>query len=44
MSDEQREINTLFKSYKLEEWGVGAKIQYVGDTYDREEAIETELY
>ena len=44
MTDEQREINTLFKSYKLEEWGVGLQkglTQYVGETYDQErEAIE----
>ena len=38
-TDEQRDINTLFRSHKLGEWGKGLQkglTQYVKETYDEE--------
>jgi hypothetical protein len=44
LSDEQRNIETVFKKHKLEKWGVGLQkglTQYVKKTYDQErEALE----
>ena len=43
-TDEQREINKLFKSHKLGEWGKGLQkglTQYVAETYDEE---RTEIF
>ena len=39
LTEEQREINKLFKSHKLGEWGKGLQkglTQYVKETYDEE--------
>jgi hypothetical protein len=39
MTDEEREIESLFKNHKLEKWNVGMQkgmTQYVKDTYDSE--------
>jgi len=45
MSDEQREVENVFKSQKLGKWGKGLQkglTQYVGDTYDQEREEDDE--
>jgi len=41
LSDEERNIETIFKKHKLERWGAGLQkglTQYVQETYDQERA------